>query len=146
MNVKIVNRKQALFNFWWEFSTFCHFSKFFNFWSKGRWKVPYFHHYTVGTDKFLTSFAFGFQTFLFAATKNFFKFFVAFSNGPFKVKRKQKAIVLMVVPHWTLTSLAPSLHLEFSVSILNLKRAPVTSMFIEGLPLPFEIVSFEFFF
>ena len=44
---------------------------------------------------------------------------------------------VMGVLQWTLTSLAPSLHWEFSMSILklNVKREPVMSIFIQGLPL-----------
>ena len=48
--------------------------------------------------------------------------------------RRGYIVVIMGVPQWTLTTLASSLHYK-NLSILYLKRAPVMSIYIEGLPL-----------
>ena len=56
----------------------------------------------------------------------------SFNWAAFKLK-----FDVMGVRQWTLTKLATPLHSEFSISILklNVKRAPVMSIFIEGLSL-----------
>ena len=61
--------------------------------------------------------------------------FVAICYDSFQLRILLKIVKVMVMPKWTLASLAPSLHWAWVNWFLNAKRAPEVSIFFDELPL-----------